>query len=197
MPASKKILVLFCLFLFAGGFDFYRFSKTLERIDIASDFEGRADFIAVLTGGQGRLKEAFSLLKKGASPKLFISGTEGSISLKDLLQANPDWGVGFSSELAAQVILDATSKTTLDNARAISDHCKISGCKSLILVTSSYHLPRAKKLLVTALKKQDLKDVEIISFGVASPNFPVEGFWTTPLAWEIAFTEYLKYRAMP
>lgn len=174
--------------------DFLFFSKNLDRIDRIEAFEGRSDFIAVLTGGKGRLRDAFLLFSRGHAPSLLISGIEEGLSLESLFEANPDWEVQLSPELKSQIVLDRISKSTRENADAVVKFCQQKKCKSLILVTSSYHRPRSERLLLRALKRESLENVEIFSFGVESPNFPAEHWWLSVTGLEIALSEYFKYR---
>lgn len=91
--------------------------------------------IVVFTGGRLRIKTGLSLLKDGYAPILFISGviSPRSIEARLILQGiNPQ-----------QVIYDLKARNTKDNAAALkvfTDRCQI---KSLRLVTSAYHMPRA------------------------------------------------------
>jgi len=115
--------------LFAGrvaGFD----TPTSDR---------RADAIVVLTGDVGRTTAGRELLREGRAPQLLISGVDPSATPADIQRHS-----GLSDdELACCVILGRNATDTIGNAREAGALVRENGYRSLIIVTSDYHLPRS------------------------------------------------------
>jgi len=102
----------------------------------------QADGIVVLTGGAGRIELGLRLLAERRAPRMLISGT-GRGELADLLA-----GAGLGAELAARVApapvtLGRIARSTRGNARETAEWVAAHDIRSLIVVTSGYHMPRA------------------------------------------------------
>lgn len=101
----------------------------------------KADGIVVWTGaGGGRLEAAAKLLKDGKGERLLISGvntdlkSETVLNLLDLDEATRDCCVD----------LDYIAEDTIGNARETAIWAEALGYDHILLVTSSYHMPRAE-----------------------------------------------------
>jgi len=105
---------------------------------IKANAEEKADVIVVLTGGRHRLAEAIGLLNSGAADKLYISGVQKKISLKDLEKRN-----AVKIKDNRKIVLDRIATNTFENARETSNWIKEKRVKSIILVTSNYHIFRS------------------------------------------------------
>jgi uncharacterized SAM-binding protein YcdF (DUF218 family) len=169
--------------------DMGRFSGALEQ-KAKMDLEAlpSVDLIAVLTGGQGRLKEAFRLLENGQGRALLISGTNAP--LEDILEANGV--VNFPEHLKEDVILDAASQRTFDNAKEIREAVRRLDARSLLVVTSNYHMQRSLELIQEEFSKRPRVDVVVYTYPVSSPNFDTDSWWKGLSGWRIFVSEYVK-----
>lgn len=170
--------------------DMGRFSGALEEKARGVDFDSipSVDLIAVLTGGQGRLKEAFRLLESGQGRVLLISGT--SASLEDILQAN-----GISNippPLISRVILDPHSQGTFDNAKEIKSAVLSFDARSVLVVTSNYHMQRSLELIQDEFSKEPRVDTVLHAYPVNSPNFDPDYWFISATGWQIFVSEYFK-----
>jgi uncharacterized SAM-binding protein YcdF (DUF218 family) len=77
---------------------------------------------------------------------------------------------------------------TVGNAAETRRWAKSRGFKSLIVVTSNYHMPRS----MAELSRQ-LPDIALIPFPVISDKLRDESWWTSPPAARLLLTEYVKY----
>jgi uncharacterized SAM-binding protein YcdF (DUF218 family) len=118
--------MLWCL----GGF-YYIYTTESYKITNRSP----TDAIVVYTGGNQRINTGISLLKAGYAPIMFISGVSSPTQLKNFLAEN-----GIAQD---QVIYGLSANTTQDNAEEIAEFISAHNLKSIRLVTSSYHMPRA------------------------------------------------------
>jgi uncharacterized SAM-binding protein YcdF (DUF218 family) len=99
----------------------------------------RADAIVVLTGGELRLAVGAQLLKEGRGARLLISGVNPHTSRNDLRRAS-----GLPARLfSSRVDIDYAAHTTSGNADETKAWAKSHGFTRLIVVTSSYHMPRS------------------------------------------------------
>lgn len=105
---------------------------------MTADETKKTEAIVVLTGGRHRLSEAMRLLNAGMSNKLFVSGVQKDISIKDLEAMNE---IKLQSD--KEIILDKIATNTFENARETSLWIKEQDIKSIRLVTSNYHMFRS------------------------------------------------------
>ena len=101
-----------------------------------------ADGIVVLTGGAGRVELGLRLLAERRGARLLVSGT-GRGELADLVAA-----AGLPPAVAARipherVTLGRGARSTRGNARETASWAGTHGMRSLIGVTSGYHMRRA------------------------------------------------------
>jgi uncharacterized SAM-binding protein YcdF (DUF218 family) len=131
------------LFMVASGILISGFVIFAEKVDgsITPKTVPKADGIVVWTGpGGGRLEAAAKLLKQGKGERLLISGvnvdlkSETVLNLLDLDAAMRDCCVD----------LDYAAEDTIGNARETAIWAEALGYDHILLVTSSYHMPRAE-----------------------------------------------------
>src|SRR5437868_11434661 len=99
----------------------------------------RADGIVVLTGGSSRVPDAMELLAAGYGRRLLISGVHPTSTASDISRTLPE----NQSFMRCCVDLDRTAVSTRGNAAEARRWAAGRGFKSLIVVTSNYHMPRA------------------------------------------------------
>ncbi|WP_166652533.1 YdcF family protein [Enterovirga rhinocerotis] len=129
--------------LFAGGFGVFVWS--LDRSE--SEPAMAADAIVALTGGQGRVEDALQLLAQGWGTRLLITGVNERTSRDSILALSP----ALRGIVDCCVDLDYRARNTVDNAAEIRRWVEERGFRSLIVVTSYYHLPRTLAELNEAL----------------------------------------------
>jgi uncharacterized SAM-binding protein YcdF (DUF218 family) len=145
----------------------------------------KADGVVVFTGRNGeRLTAAMALLNEGAGTRLLISGVNPSVTRPELAELWP----GEPALFDCCVDLGLEAQTTTGNATELDAWARAHGFKSLILVTSEFHMPRA---LVEA--EDRLPDVAITPFPVASGLIGLEGRPVSLAAWRRVGAEYTKF----
>jgi uncharacterized SAM-binding protein YcdF (DUF218 family) len=148
------------------------------------ELDRNADGIVVLTGGTSRVTDALELLAAGRGQRLLITGVNPGTTTTDIAHETVD----YDRLLKCCVDLDYSALNTLGNAvqarRWTIDH----GFRSLIVVTSAYHMPRALAELA-----HQLPDAALIPFPVVSDRLRIEPWWSNGDTTRLVVSEYLKF----
>ncbi|WP_420134877.1 YdcF family protein [Rhodopseudomonas sp.] len=146
-----------------------------------------ADGIVVLTGGSSRVSDAVELLAAGYGKRLLISGVHRTNGASDISRSVPeskDW-------FGCCVDLDRSAVNTRSNAVETRRWATERGFRSLIVVTSNYHMPRA-----IAEMSHVMPDIELIPFSVIGDKWRDEVWWTSGATMRLLLSEYVKYLAV-
>jgi len=167
------------LLVLIGGFLWFALHIANEE----SPVDRAADGIVALTGGASRITDAVELLASGRGRRLLITGVAPTTNTAELVRLAPDHERWF----ACCIDLDYTAVNTVGNAAEIRRWARERGFRSLVVVTSGYHMPRA--LLEIGHR---LPDVTLIPFPVVSGQSRAEPWWSNPGTAKILIFEYLK-----
>ena len=146
----------------------------------------RADGIVVLTGGSSRVSDAMELLASGYGKRLLISGVHPTNGANDISRSVPD----SQPLLGCCVDLDHSAFNTRSNAAEARRWARARGFRSLIVVTSNYHMPRAIVEMSHAMP-----DIALIPFSVVGDTWRDEPWWTSGTTFRLLLSEYAKYVA--
>ncbi|PHS38451.1 MAG: hypothetical protein COA91_08075 [Robiginitomaculum sp.] len=101
----------------------------------------KVDGIVVLTGADGRrLTVAAALLQSGHGERMLISGVNKTVKPA---QIQALLGIG-DAKFSCCVDLDYQAENTFDNGRETAVWARALGYEKILLVTSAYHMPRAR-----------------------------------------------------
>ena len=165
--------------LFAIGF--VLFANSIERAQNNDDV--RADGIVVLTGGEARIDRAVNLLAEGRAKRLLISGVHPSTTTGQLQKRNPKSGPLFR----CCIDLDKQALNTSGNADETQVWAQRQDFDSLIVVTSSYHMPRTLLEL-----RRAMPDVDLIPYAVVPSKMNLSNWWNDSETTRRLFLEYVK-----
>lgn len=142
------------------------------------------DGIVALTGGKARIGAAAKLLADGKARRLLITGVHPSTTKEKLREL-----VGGDVTLFdCCVDVDIRALNTSGNAVETKRWARSMGFKSLIIVTSSYHMPRTLVELRRVMPRG-----RFIPYAVVARDFPIDHWWGSPKALRVLFNEYVKY----
>jgi uncharacterized SAM-binding protein YcdF (DUF218 family) len=142
----------------------------------------KADAIVVLTGGELRLLAGVRLLKDGRGARLLISGVNPQTTRQDIRLRS-----GLPERtFAARVDIDY-AHTTIDNAELTKSWAAEKGYRKLIVVTSSYHMPRSLTELSRAMP-----EVTFVPYPVVPNGFKPRQWWTDSFTARVLLYEYAK-----
>ena len=136
----------------------------------------------MLTGGSSRISDAIELLASKRGRRLLISGVHPTTGQQEITRLMPEYKKIFD----CCVDLDRSALNTVGNAIETRRWAKERGFKSLIVVTSNYHIPRAMAEL-----SHQLPDVSLIAFPVVTHR--LSEMWQNEATAKLLFFEYLKY----
>ncbi len=169
------------LVAFAAGF--VVFARTVADY-VPGKPQQRADAIVVLTGGELRLTAAARLLAEGRGARLLISGVNPQTSRADLKRLS-----GLSERLfAAKVDVDYAAHSTTSNAEETRAWANAKGYRRLIIVTSSYHMPRSLTELSRAMP-----GVVLVPHPVVPERLHARRWWTDAFTARVLLAEYVKF----
>ena len=178
------IVAALALVFVGAGIGFVGFLSQLHGAEIRPAHN--ADGIVVLTGGSSRVSDAMELLAGGYGKRLLISGVHPTNAVSDISRSLSD----NQSLLSCCVDLDRSAVNTRSNAAETRRWARERGFKSLIVVTSNYHMPRAIVELSHAMP-----DVALIPFAVVGDKWRDEPWWTNGATLRLLLSEYVKYVA--
>lgn len=178
----KALIMLAGAATAAGMLGFIVFASFALRDRDAN--EHRADGIVVLTGAEMRIAEGARLLRDGRATRLLISGVNPRVSRADLLRIT---GLP-AQQLDCCVDVGRNAADTIGNAAEAREWMHRHNYRSVILVTSSYHMPRS--LIEFA---RVLPAVEVVPHAVVPRSFPDESWWLHPGVARILLSEYVKF----
>ena len=174
-----RVCGLLAILLGAG---FFWFVGHLPKTEAAPD--RKAEGIVALTGAAFRISDALDLLASGHGQRLLITGVHPTTRPGEISRLVPEHERWFT----CCVDLDHSALNTIGNAIETRRWAQQRGFKSLIVVTSNFHMPRAMAELA-----HELPDVALVPFPVISDRVRVEAWWSSPNTARLLFSEYLKY----
>jgi uncharacterized SAM-binding protein YcdF (DUF218 family) len=178
------IVLIFTVVFLIAAIGFVGFLSQLRTAELKP--ARNADGIVVLTGGSSRVSDAMELLAGGYGKRLLISGVHPTNGTIDISRSLPD----SQGLLACCVDLDRSAVNTRSNAVETRRWARERGFKSLIVVTSNYHMPRAIVEL-----SHEMPEIELIPFAVIGDKWRDEPWWTSGTTLRLLLSEYAKYVA--
>lgn len=147
--------------------------------------------IVCLAGGKHRIETAYSLFADGVGERLLIVGAGKKATVMGLARVQ---GVEVAQKIPwdrfDKIVVETESKNTIENAfvvkRYIEQNPKV---KNLILLTSSYHILRAKFMIAHQIPV----DINIIPYTPQNELISRKNWWHSWLGIQITTEEYFKY----
>lgn len=128
----------------------------------------KADAIVVLTGdGSARIATAMELLKVGAAPRIVLSGGKNDppYAVPASALATTLIGRGVAPD---RIVVENASQHTQEQAIQVIDRAVAAAWKTLLLVASPFHLPRAVLTFVRELERRSLElEIRVVPVATA------------------------------
>lgn len=187
LSAARKIAgVIFAGGAFVGAaflLGFAGFALSLPREEFAVPMQ--AEGVVALTGGSDRVLDAATLLASGQARRLLITGVNRATRSAVIAKILP-----VSRQLFdCCVDLGYQALDTAGNAKETREWARQHNItRTLIVVTSNYHMPRALVEISAALP-----DVELFPFPVVSEHIDVADWASDLRVARFIGKEYVKY----
>ncbi len=172
--------VLIAVVLYGAGF--LLFAADLPRAPQSFD---RPDAIVALTGGGARLDAAVGLFEGGVGKRLLITGVNSTTTkaeLKRIVHGGPRF------DCCAD--LGRTAANTHGNAAETAIWAKAHHYRRLVIVTASYHMPRALREFAA-----EMPGVKLEPYPVEPDGIDPAHWWRHPHTFRLLQFEYVKYLA--
>lgn len=178
MKRTRLFISVLMLLLIIWGVGYVRFIAQIDSLK--PEHRGqKTDAIVVLTGGNYRIHTGLKLFAEGLAPRLLITGVHKSVRQEDILAS---WKENEKLPDCCMTLgRDAT--TTIGNAREAKSWAREHNIRSMRIVTSAYHMPRALIEFHHAMP-----NIEIISHPVEEQDYAHDDV----RFWLITFSEYNK-----
>jgi uncharacterized SAM-binding protein YcdF (DUF218 family) len=163
------------------GLGFLWFAWLVPRQEVV--LTAKADAIVALTGGASRVVDAVELLATGHGRRLLITGVNKTTHSGELARLAPDYERLF----ICCIDLDHAARNTIGNAVETRRWSMDRGFRSLVVVTSSYHMPRAMAELT-----HRLPNVQLIPFPVVTEK-RAQPWWSSAANARLLLSEYVKF----
>jgi uncharacterized SAM-binding protein YcdF (DUF218 family) len=149
-----------------------------------------AEGIVVLTGANSnqRIAAAVDLLAERLGQRVLVSGVNRDVTREQLRRASKT--VRRLYECCVDLGFNAAD--TVGNARETAEWAKARRYRSLTVVTSDYHMPRAMLELRAVLRPP----IVLQTYAVATPALKARAWWRSPGAARLMVVEYCKYLAI-
>jgi uncharacterized SAM-binding protein YcdF (DUF218 family) len=180
---ARSLTILLAGALLALAVGFFAFAGMVTGSRPPPDV--RAEGIVVLTGGSARIDGALRLLAEGRASRLLISGVNPNVSPAALAGTLDP---GLEAVLACCVDLGRTAQDTTGNAAETRAWADGQGFRSLIVVTSDYHMPRTLAELSGAMPW-----ITLVPYPVSNPDLKLADWWRDPQTLSLLLREYGKY----
>ncbi|MCB0418938.1 MAG: YdcF family protein, partial [Bdellovibrionales bacterium] len=113
-------------------------------------------------GDSNRIPMALRLLRERNGPLVLLSGVEPGIPLVEIVNSQGSSTVDIHKTWE-RIVTESRSRTTIENAEEAAPILKEKQITRIILVTSDYHMPRAKKIFQKTIPEMELYEYPVAS----------------------------------
>ncbi len=168
-----------------------------DDIEISKQRFAPVDVIVVLTGGRGRIPVAAKIWaqvreqypQQTLVPPFYIAGAGEHFDYRAIRHLLPEKLA--QSLLETDVVIERASTNTIENAFWFATHAEKRGWNRILLVTSHYHMRRARFLFGYVLRCNPLVNIQFYSARGTLPSW--QNWRQTLTLWRLTIGEYFKW----
>jgi len=187
---KRKILYLVTFFVFLAFIlvvEKNLYLRALGSFLVVRDELRNADVIVVLAGDNERVDQAVKLYKEGFSKFIIMTGGRKD-SLTTFAEEMKKYAVQAGVP-AERILKEPKADHTYQHPLFVKPILVSHGFKSTIVVSSPYHMRRAKMLFDRVFYKTGIK---LIYYPVTNSWFDKEDWWKNEEGWKVVLLEYSK-----
>jgi uncharacterized SAM-binding protein YcdF (DUF218 family) len=169
----------------------FAFAARVQQSTAQQPEPAPADGVVTLTGANSneRITAAVQLLAEHRGHRVLVSGVNRDVTREQLQKAT-----GAVRRLYdCCVDLGFTAADTVGNARETAEWARTMRYRSLTVVTSDYHMPRAMLELRAVLRPPDFA---LQTYSTPTAALQARAWWRSPGAARLLAVEYCKYLAI-
>lgn len=171
------------ILLYSISFILFAEGRRAESLGETKAFQ--ADGIVVLTGSsRARIKAGLRLMSEKRGRRLLITGVHKNVSMGMILNFSPE----IAEKIKCCIDIDYRADNTVGNATEARLWAQIQGYRSLILVTSTHHIPRA----IVEMHRV-MPNIHLIAHPVNPQGIKLEKWWRYPGTFSLLLGEYTRY----
>jgi uncharacterized SAM-binding protein YcdF (DUF218 family) len=144
----------------------------------------RADAVVALTGGAQRIADGVALVTSGDGKRLLISGINEKAGRDEIVRHTP----ALADIMGCCVDLDYRARNTIGNAIEARRWARARGYRSIVVVTSNYHMPRTLAEFAHAMP-----GMQLVPHPVITDSVDVRRWWSSLHSGRVVASEYVKY----
>lgn len=184
-PLRRLVSIFLGLLLVVAALVAIDFLRFLGQVDDTPPVDPHAEGIVALTGGTARIDGALALLAANRAERLLISGVNPSVGRREIATTVE---TGSRGAYDPRVDLGHAARDTIGNADEAKSWAEAHNYRSLIVVTSDYHMPRSMVELASAMP-----GVALIPYPVTNPQLELDHWWRHATSVRLLLAEYMKY----
>lgn len=172
--------------LLAFGGNLYNFPANPDPLTLPKD-----SVVICLAGGKHRIEAAFSLFADGVGDRLYIigAGKKATAAALSRIQATRV-AQKISWDRFDKIQVESESRNTIENAFVVKRFLnQAPEAKTVVLVTSSYHMRRALFILSLHLPS----NIHVIPYTPLVQEIDRDSWWQSGLGISVTAEEYFKF----
>lgn len=178
------IVILF--FIVLEGIGLYEYANSSINYQANKFIPNNTGLIVVLAGSSGRINTAYELMKERQVPVLFVAGVYKAVSFDDLAR---EFKIDYNDR--ERIKIDNVSRTTLENAKVALQFAEENNIKTIVLVTSVYHIKRAELIFNKVFEDQGAM---IIPYTAYTTKLESDSWWGDYRTFMNFLDEYFKFQ---
>jgi uncharacterized SAM-binding protein YcdF (DUF218 family) len=183
-PTVKRLIYLILLVPASWVVGLFIFINNIPEQNLS--ITQPVDAVVILTGGSMRLEEGLEAFAHLKAKKLLISGVGQGATINSILSGTKNQEL-LGKINQDDIILGNLANNTITNALEAKIFMMLHGFKSMLLVTSNYHIMRSVLIF-----KRQMPEYAIYPFPVCSDNFRKSGNFISLPSLKLSATEYNK-----
>ena len=180
------VAIIFLFFLILEGIGLHEYAASSISYQTNKFIPNTTGMIVVLAGSSGRINTAYELMIEREVPVLFVAGVYKAVTFEDLAR---EFKLDYNYK--ERIKIDNVSRTTVENAKVTQQYAEENNVKTIVLVTSVYHIKRAEFIFNKIFEDQGTM---IIPYTVNTTKLEPNSVWTDYRTFINFLDEYVKYQ---